>query len=79
MNDFMIRLSSVDEINQFIRIATLHPCAVELVSGSTTANGKAYMRVFNLDFADPLRVTISGTQEQRDSFREAVSQYIIEA
>ena len=79
MNDFLIRLSSVDEIKQFIRIATLQPCAVELYSGNQIANAKAYMSVFNLDFSDPLRVTVCGTEDQRNSFRRAVQQYVIEA
>ena len=79
MNDFLIRLSSIDEIKQFIRIATLQPCAVEIASGTQTANAKAYLGVFNLDFSDPLLVTVRGTEEQRSSFRRSVQQYVIEA
>ncbi len=78
MNDFMIRLSSVDEINQFIRIATLQPCGVELISGTQTANAKAYLSVFNLDFSSPLQVTVCGTEDQRESFRHSVAKYVVE-
>lgn len=79
MSDFLIRLSSVDEIKQFIRLATLQPCAVQLASGTQTANAKAYMGVFNLDFSNPLRVTVSGTEDQRISFLHSVQQYVIDA
>lgn len=79
MSDFMIRLSSIDEIKHFIRIATLQPCGVQLASGTQTTNAKAYMGVFNLDFANPLRCTVCGTEDQRMSFLNSVQQYVIEA
>ena len=64
MSDFLIRLTSVDEINSFIRIATLCPCDVNISSGTQTANAKAYMGVFSLDFAGPLLVTVKGTDAE---------------
>ena len=78
MSEFSIRLSSVDEINDFIRISTLCPCEVYISSGTQTANAKAYMGVFSLDFAEPLQVTVSGPDDERDSFRQSVSSYIVE-
>lgn len=79
MSDFMIRLTSVDEIQQFIRLATLQPCGVQIASENQTANAKAYMGVFNLDFSNPLRVTVCGTEDQRVSFLNSVRQYVIES
>ncbi len=79
MNDFLIRLTSVEEIKQFIRLATLQPCGVQLASGTKTANAKAYLGVFNLDFNCPLRVTVCGSEEQRRSFLNAVQQFVIPA
>ena len=78
MNEFSIRLSSVEEINQFIRLATLCPCDVHISSGTQTANAKAYMGVFSLDFGAPLQVTVRGPEDERDSFRLAIEPYIIE-
>ena len=79
MSDFLIRLTSVDEINSFIRLATLCPCDVNISSGTQTANAKAYMGVFSLDFAGPLLVTVKGTEEQRDSFRRSIEPFIIQS
>ena len=79
MSDFLIRLTSVDEINRFIRIATLCPCDVNISSGTQTANAKAYMGVFSLDFAGPLVVTVKGTEEERDSFRRSIEPFVIHA
>ena len=78
MSDFLIRLTSVDEINRFIRIATLCPCDVNISSGTQTANAKAYMGVFSLDFAGPLLVTVTGSEEERNSFRRSIEPYLIE-
>ena len=78
MNEFSIRLSSVEEINQFIRLATLCPCDVHISSGTQTTSAKAYMGVFSLDFGAPLRVTVRGPEDERDSFRQAVAPFIIE-
>ena len=78
MNDYLIQLTSVDEINRFIRIATLCPCDVNISSGTQTANAKAYMGVFSLDFAGPLVVTVRGTEEQRDSFRRSIEAFIVD-
>ena len=77
MNEFFIRLSSVEEINQFIRLATLCPCDVHITSGTQTANAKAYMGVFSLDFGGPLQVTVHGPEDERDAFRLAIEPYII--
>ena len=77
MNEFSIRLSSVEEINQFIRLATLCPCDVHITSGTQTANAKAYMGVFSLDFGGPLKVTVHGPEDERDAFRLAIEPYII--
>ena len=78
MNEFSIRLSSVEEINQFIRLATLCPCDVHISSGTQTANAKAYMGVFSLDFAGPLRVTVRGPEDERDSFLHSIENYVVE-
>lgn len=77
MNEFSIRLSSVEEINQFIRLATLCPCDVHITSGTQTANAKSYMGIFSLDFAGPLQVTVHGPEDERDAFRLAIEPYII--
>ncbi len=77
MNEFSIRLSSVEEINQFIRLATLCPCDVYISSGTQTANAKAYMGVFSLDFGGPLQVTVRGREDERNSFRRAIEPYLI--
>ena len=78
MNEYSIRLSSVEEINQFIRLATLCPCDVHISSGTQTANAKAYMGVFSLDFGGPLQVTVRGPEDERDSFRQAIAPYLVE-
>lgn len=77
MSEFFVRLSSVEEINNFIRTATLCPCDVNISSGTQTANAKAYMGVFSLDFSGPLQVTVSGPQNERDAFHRAVEPFII--
>lgn len=79
MNDFLIRLTSIDEIKQFIRLATIHPCDVQMASGNQIANAKSFMGVFNLDFGAPVRILTRGTEEQLRSFRTSVRQYIVEA
>ena len=79
MNDFLIRLTSIDEIKQFIRLATIHPCEVQMTSGDQIANAKSFMGVFNLDFGSPVQVRTRGTEEQLRSFRSSVRQYIVEA
>ncbi len=78
MNEFMIRLNSVDEINSFIRLANLCPCDVHISTGNKTCNAKAYMGVFSLDFDDPLLVTVEGTAEQCDSLRQSIAPFVVE-
>ena len=78
MNEFSIRLSSVEEINQFIRLATLCPCDVHISSGTQTANAKSYMGVFSLDFAGPVQVTVRGPEDERESFRRSIEIFVVE-
>ena len=79
MHNFLIRLTSIEDIKQFIRLATVHPCDVHISTGTQIANAKTFMGVFNLDFGGPVQVCARGTDEQLHSFCSSVRQYIVEA
>lgn len=79
MFDFLVRLTSFEDIKRFISLATVHPCDVQMSSGTQVANAKSFMGVCNLDFGGPVRVRARGTDEQLHSFCSSVRQYIVEA
>ena len=73
--DFMIRLGSVRDVEEFVRISTAQPFPVYLDDGAHRVNGKSFMEMFCLVLTRPLRVTLECSDEQFRFFFEQTSRY----
>ena len=69
MLEFLIRLHSVQDVQDFVSLSTAQPFRVDVTDGNYTANGKSFMEMFCLDFTRPLKVTASCSDQQFDDFR----------
>ncbi|MGI5895554.1 MAG: HPr family phosphocarrier protein [Oscillospiraceae bacterium] len=56
MKACLIRLGSVDEVKQFIRIVSQVPYEVRVTGGPRTVNAKSEMDVFSLNLTRPLEL-----------------------
>ena len=73
--EFMIRLGSVRDVEDFVRISTAQPFPVYLDDGAHRVNGKSFMEMFCLVLTRPLRVTLECSDEQFRFFFEQTSRY----
>ena len=76
MKSFKIRLKSINDINEFVRIANLFDDDIDLVSGRYVVDGKSIMGIFSLDLSVPIRVEIHGNYT--DELRRDIEPFIIE-
>ena len=76
MKEFMIRLRSVRNVNDFVAYATpLH--RVSLTDGIHTVDGKDFMEIFCLRLTTPLTVRTDCTQEEYDRFYQACEEFLV--
>lgn len=58
MNKFCIRLSSINEVKDFVRIVNDFPYEVDLASGRYIVDAKSIMGIFSLDLSQPISVEV---------------------
>ena len=69
-----IRLGSVNDVREFVSLATTQPYRVFVEAGDRSVNAKSFMEMFTLDFSEPLRLNIA--KEHEDTFRRAAKKFI---
>ena len=76
--DFMIRLGSVRDVEEFVNLSTAQPYSVYLDDGAHRVNGKSFMEMFCLVLTRPLRVSLECSEEQARYFFDQTMRYHIE-
>ena len=69
-----IRLASVNDVREFVSLATTQPYRVLVEAGDRSVNAKSFMEMFTLDFSEPVRLNIAAENEER--FRAAAGKFI---
>ena len=77
VQEFIIHLSSVRDVEDFVRISTAQPFPVYLDDGAHRVNGKSFMEMFCLVLTRPLRVTLECSDEQFRRFYDLTQRYHI--
>lgn len=72
-----VRFASLNDIREFVGLATLQPYPIQIHDGDRTVNAKSFMEMFTLDFAHPLLVEIGGGNEGR--FVQAAQKFLADA
>lgn len=75
--EFLIRLSSVREVEEFVNVATSQPFPVYLDDGAHRINGKSFMEMFCLSLTLPLRVIVNCPEAELRGFRGSISKLLI--
>ena len=58
MKSVMIRLSTIQDVNNFVRIVSLSDKDIDLSSGRYVVDGKSIMGIFSLDLLNPIKLTV---------------------
>ncbi len=69
MREFEIVLRSVQDVQEFVALATQRSFDVQISDGRHRVNGKSFMEMFCLDFTRPLKVSASCDEARFDEFR----------
>lgn len=73
MIEKMIMLNSIEDVKNFVNIASSKDYEIDLNSGKYTVDAKSIMGIFSLDLTKPLKVTI---QSDDENFLKEIEPYI---
>jgi len=60
MNVITIQLHHVNQVREFVNLASTYPFDIDLVSGRYTVDAKSLLGIYSLDLNNPLQVIIYG-------------------
>ena len=60
MKSVMIRLSLVENVNNFVNIVTRYPYEMDLRAGRHVVDAKSILGIFSLDLSKPIALEIYG-------------------
>ena len=75
MQEFEIRLRSVQDVQEFVALATEQPFDVLAGTESYKVKGYSFMEMFCLDFTRPMFAYADCTQQQFEEFRNAAEKF----
>ncbi len=75
MSEFLITLSSIDDVRQFVNAATRCTCEVDVLSGRYVVDAKSIMGLFSLDLSQPVKVEVHGSAAERAAFEQSVAAF----
>ncbi len=76
MEDFEIRLRSVQQVLSFVSLATSRSFPVYVSGKHHRVNGKSFMEMFSLNLRRPVTVSLQCTQEEYDAFLQDAEPYL---
>lgn len=77
MQEFVIRLRSVRDVNDFVAMAApLYK--VSLSDGVRIVDGKSFMEIFCLRLSAPVTVCAECTQEEFDRFYQEAEKFLVQ-
>ena len=77
MISFAMRLTCLKQVGAFVKAADTLPCDIMVKSGSYNVNGKSLMGILSLDTTKPMTVEVYGTEQEAETLKASVRQYIV--
>ncbi len=75
MNTVQIKLSSIQDVRNFVDIVSRYEMEIDLASGRYVVDAKSIMGIFSLDLLKPITLTAHG--DKTDDLMEALKPYLI--
>lgn len=73
-----VRFASLNDIKEFVGLATLQPFNVQVLDGARKVNAKSFMEMFTIEFANPLHVDV-GCTENEAHFSQVAQKFLAES
>lgn len=78
MQEFTVRFQSVRDVQDFVALATEYTFPIVVGTESYHVNGTSFMGMFSLDHSRPMKVKLTCTPEEFDTFRQRASRFLAE-
>ncbi len=75
MNTVQIKLSSIQDVRNFVDIVSKYDMEIDLASGRYVVDAKSIMGIFSLDLLSPITLTAHG--DNADELMVALAPYIL--
>lgn len=77
MTELKIKLAAIDDVKNFVNIATRFNCEIDVVSGRYVVDAKSIMGLFSLDLSRPLLLKIDSSDEAlTNDIKECLDQFV---
>ena len=78
MLEFEMRLGSVQDVQDFVDIASTRPFAITVRDERNKISADSFMELFCLDFTHPLRVVCDCTEEELAQLKQDLNCFLAE-
>ncbi len=75
MNTVQIKLSSIQDVRNFVDIVSRYDMEIDLASGRYVVDAKSIMGIFSLDLLKPITLTAHG--DEVNELMEALKPYLL--
>lgn len=77
MMEFAIKLRSVQDVQDFVALATTRAFPIHIRDAHNKVNGKSFMEMFCLDFTCPLRVVCNCSEAELERLRSDAGRFLV--
>ena len=75
--EFQVRLTCVQDVLDFVTLATARPFPISVGDRRHRVNGKSFMEMFCLDFNQPLRVVAQCSEEELEALCNDARKFLV--
>ena len=68
MKEFIVKFSSVQDVQRFVELATQQTSSITLGNDCHKVNGKSFMEIFSLNFDYPITAWLDCSEEEYQQF-----------
>lgn len=77
MLEFAVRLASVQDVQDFVGIATTRPFTITVRDSHNKINADSFMELFCLNFAHPLRVVCDCGEADLENLKKDLARFVV--
>ena len=75
MKELEIKLSTIEDVRNFVNTVTTCDFDVDLASGRYIVDAKSIMGIFSLDLLNPIRMTVHA--DECDAFEKKIEAFLV--
>ena len=76
MREFQIRLRSVQDVQDFVALATSRPFLINVRDEYNKINAQSFMELFCLNFSHPLRVVCDCSEAALEALKQDLARFV---